>query len=90
MRYTEVVGLRLNELLKAHHLSQTQFAKQSNISRTTINQTINGKARVVTFETLIVFCTTLNITLYDFFTSALFDKDIELYKKKNGRRITTL
>ncbi len=87
MKYTKAIGNRLDELLKERRLTQTQFAKNSNISRTTINGTINGKVRIVTFETLITFCKTLNITLSDFFNSELFNRDIEFYKKKKGRRI---
>lgn len=90
MKYTEAVGKRLNELLNEQRLTQTQFAKKSNVSRITINRTINGKVGVVTFETLIVFCETLNITLRDFFASELFNKDIEFFNKKNGRRIRSL
>ena len=87
MEYTEAVGKRLKELLKERGLTQTQFAEQSNISRMTVNRTINGKAGTVTFETLIVFCKTLTITLRDFFASELFDKEIEFHKKKKGKRI---
>ena len=89
MEYTEAVGKRLNELLNERHLTQTQFAKDSNISRMTINRTINGKVSIVTFETLIVFCKTLNITLRDFFYSELFTNEIEFYKKKKGRLINS-
>ena len=72
MRYTEAVGVRLKELLKQAKFSQKYFAQKSNVSRVTINKTINGRANIVTFETLIVFCQTLNITLKDFFASELF------------------
>ena len=87
MKYTEAVGKRLKELLNERHCTQTKFAKDSNLSRMTINRTVNGKVSIVTFETLIVLCKTLNITLRDFFSSELFAEDIEFYKKKKGRRI---
>lgn len=87
MEYTEAVGKRLKELLRERKFTQTQFAKESNISRTTINRTINGRVSVVTFETLIVFCEALNITLRDFFASELFNEEIGFSEKKKGRRI---
>ena len=87
MKYTEAIGLRLRELLKKANLTQKEFSQKSNISRVTINRTINGKVAVITFETLIVFCKTLNITLTDFFASELFNHDIEFNKKKKGRRV---
>ena len=87
MKYIEAIGKRLEELLKEKNFTQTQFSKKSNISRVTINRTINAKVSIITFETLIVFCKTLNITLKDFFSSELFNEDIEIGEKKRGRRI---
>ena len=86
MKYTEAVGKRLGELLKNAGFTQKEFSQKSNISRVTINRTINGRASVTTFETLIVFCKTLNITLSEFFSSKLFNKDIELSDKKRCRK----
>ena len=83
MYYTKAVGKRLKE----QNLTQTDFATKSNISRITINRTINGKVDVVTFETLLAFCKTLDISLKAFFASELFNEDIEFYKKKKGKRI---
>ncbi len=87
MKYTEAVGRRLGELLKEANFTQRQFSQKSNISRVTINRTINGRVSVITFETLIVFCKTLNITLRDFFASELFNDNIEFGEKKKGRRV---
>lgn len=87
MKYIQAVGKRLGELLRVANVSQSEFSKRSNVSRITINRTINGRVSIITFETLIVFCKTLNITLRDFFASELFNEDIEICKKKKGRRI---
>ena len=86
MKYIEAVGKRLEELLRVANVSQSEFSKRSNVSRITINRTINGRVSIITFETLIVFCKTLNITLREFFASELFDDDIEICGKKKGRR----
>ena len=82
MNYIKAVGIRLNELLKEANFNQTSFSKKCNISRITINRTIKGKVSVITFETLIVFCKTLKITLKDFFASELFNENIEFGEKK--------
>ena len=87
MKYIQAVGKRLGELLREANLSQSEFSQRSNVSRITINRTINGRVSIITFETLIVFCKTLNITLKDFFSSELFNEDIEIGEKKRGRRI---
>ena len=87
MKYIQAVGKRLGELLREANLSQSEFSQRSNVSRIIINRTINGRVSIITFETLIVFCKTLNITLKDFFSSELFNEDIEIGEKKRGRRI---
>ena len=89
MNYIEAVGRRLSELLKQAHFTQTKFAKDSKTSRVTVNTTINGKVKSVSFEMLILFCKTLNITLREFFNSDLFNDDIELSEKKKGMRINS-
>ena len=86
MKYIQAVGKRLGELLREANVSQSEFSKRSNVSRITINRTINGRVGIITFETLIVFCKTLNITLREFFASELFNDDIEICEKKKGRR----
>ena len=87
MEYTKAVGVRLRELLGIANFTQKEFSEKSNVSRITINRTINGRVAVVTFETLIIFCKALNITLKEFFNSALFNEDIEYVKKRKGKRI---
>ena len=82
MKYIQAVGKRLGELLREANLSQSEFSQRSNVSRITINRTINGRVSIITFETLIVFCKTLKITLKDFFASELFDENIEFGEKK--------
>ncbi len=88
MRYTQAIGIRLNEFLKEKQLTQTQLARKSEISRMTINGIIKGRATIVTFEILILICKTLEITLTEFFSSPIFEEEIESVKKKKGRRIS--
>ena len=87
MRYTEAVGKRLGTLLKKRGLTQKEFSQKSHVSRVTINRIIHGRVDVVTFETLLIFCKTLDMTLGDFFDSELFHKDIEMGGKKRGRYV---
>ncbi len=87
MRYTQAIGIRLNEILKEKKLTQTEFAGKSEISRMTINGIIKGRVAIVTFEILILICETLGITLIEFFNSPVFEEELESVKKKKGRRI---
>lgn len=87
MRYTEAIGIRLGELLKENKLTQRAFALCCGVSRITINRTIKGKIKTITFEILIKYCETLNISFADFFSSDLFSDRLEMEEKKKGRRI---
>ena len=87
MKYTQAIGIRLNEILKESKLTQTAFAERSKISRMTINGIINGRVDIVTFENLILICETLEISLTEFFNSPIFETKLEIMKKKKGRKI---
>lgn len=88
MRYTQAIGIRLNEILKERNLTQTELARRSEISRMTVNGIIKGRATIVTFEILILICAALGITLTEFFKSSIFEEKLEIVKKQNGRRIS--
>lgn len=88
MRYTQAIGIRLNEILKERNLTQTELARRSEISRMTVNGIIKGRATIVTFEILILICAALEITLTEFFKSSIFEEKLEIVKKQNGRRIS--
>ena len=90
MRYTQAIGIRLNEILKERNLTQTELARRSEISRMTVNGIIKGRATIVTFEILILICAALGITLTEFFKSSIFEEKLEIVKKQNGRRISFL
>lgn len=85
MKYTNAIGIRLNEILKKNKLTQTELAEKSKISRMTINGIVRGRVDIVTFESLILICKTLGITLADFFNSGIFEEELESVKKNKGR-----
>ena len=85
MKYTKAIGIRLNEILKKNKLTQTELAEKSKISRMTINGIVRGRVDIVTFESLILICKTLGITLAEFFNSGIFEEELESVKKNKGR-----
>ena len=85
MKYTNAIGIRLNEILKKNKLTQTELAEKSKISRMTINGIVRGRVDIVTFESLILICKTLGITLAEFFNSGIFEEELESVKKNEGR-----
>lgn len=87
MRYSQAIGIRLNEMLKEKELTQTELAKKSKISRMTINGIVKRRVDIVTFEILILACVALDISLTEFFSSPIFEKKLEIVKKQKGRKI---
>ena len=85
MKYTNAIGIRLNEILKKNKLTQTELAEKSKISRMTINGIVRGRVDIITFESLILICKTLGITLAEFFNSGIFEEELESVKKNKGR-----
>ena len=73
MKYTKAIGLRLEELLRERKMTQKALAEKCQISRVTINRTIKGRVKVVTFETLFAVCKVLGISWKDFFNSDIFE-----------------
>lgn len=73
MDYIKRIGARLETLLKEKGFTQKRLAVESKISRMTINGTIRGRVKKVSFETLIAICNVLNISLRGFFDSELFN-----------------
>lgn len=85
MKYTNAIGIRLNEILKKNKLTQTELAEKGKISRMTINGIVRGRVYIVTFESLILICKALGITLAEFFNSGIFEEELESVKKNEGR-----
>ena len=67
--------------------TQTQLAAKRKISRMTINGIIKSRANIVTFESLLLICDALNITIKEFFNSYIFEEAFEPPQKAKGRRI---
>lgn len=87
MRYIQAIGRRLRELLQERKYTQSKFSLKCGISRITINRIINNRVEIVTFETLIMICNALQITLMDFFNSEVFVAEFEAPRKKQGKKI---
>jgi DNA-binding Xre family transcriptional regulator len=73
MKYTKAIGIRLGELLRERKITQKALAEQCQISRVTINRTIKGHVKAVTFETLLAVCKVLKISWKDFFDVDIFE-----------------
>ena len=72
MKLTEAIGKRVENLLKERKLSQYYLFKHGEIPRTTINDVINVRNKKVSTDTVYQICSTLELTLEEFFADPMF------------------
>ncbi len=75
MKLIEAVSLRVKKLLLEKGVSQYYLFKNGGIPRSTISELINLKKKNVSIDTIYQICSTLEITLVEFFDDELFDFD---------------
>ena len=72
MKLTEAIGKRVENLLKERKLSQYYLFKHGGIPRTTINDVISVRNKKVSTDTVYQICSTLGLTLEEFFADPMF------------------
>lgn len=73
MKLNEAIALRVKNLLNERNLSQYYLFKNGGIPRSTISDVVNVKKHRVSAETVFQICSTLGISLSEFYTDPLFD-----------------
>ena len=68
----EAVKLRILELCAQRELSINKLCIISGITQSTVNNIVSGRNNSVTVSTIKKICDGLDITIQDFFDSALF------------------
>ena len=68
----EAVKLRILELCAQRELSINKLCTISGITQSTINNIVSGRNNSVTVSTIKKICDGLDITIQEFFNSALF------------------
>ena len=74
MYLNEAVSKRLVELLKEKHMTQYKLFKRSGVPKSTIGNIINCSYDSVKLRIIHEICQGLEINIYDFFNSPLFDE----------------
>ena len=74
MYLNEAVSKRLAELLTEKHMTQYQLFKKSGVPKSTIGNIINCSYDSVKLRIIHEICQGLEINIYDFFNSSLFDE----------------
>ena len=72
MQLTEAIAKRIKNILSERNISQYYLYKNGGIPRSTISDIINVKKKRVSTETVYQICSTLNLTLKEFFSDSIF------------------
>lgn len=73
MKLVEAIALRVKNILEDRGINQYYLHKNGGIPRSTISELINLKKKNVSIDTIYQICSTLEITLVEFFDDKLFD-----------------
>ncbi len=76
MNIGEAVKLRIHELCEKNKITINRLANISGITQSTLNNIIGGRNNSTTVSTVKKICDGLNISIQDFFASAVFE-DLE-------------
>lgn len=76
MNIGEATKLRILELCKENRITINKLATISGITQSTLSNIVGGRNNSATISTIKKICDGLNISIYDFFKSNLFD-DLE-------------
>jgi len=73
MKLHEAVSQRVKNLLKEKGMNQYALFKNGGISRSTISTLISANIKNVSSDLIYQICSTLGISLKDFFDDSIFD-----------------
>ena len=73
MKLTEAIAIRVSQLLADRNLSQYFLFKNGGVPRSTVCDVINNKKKRVSTETIYQICSTLDLSLSEFFNAPIFD-----------------
>jgi len=73
MKLTEAISKRVQDLLSERNIKQYYLFKNGGMPRSTISNVINCQKKRVSTDTVYQICTTLGITLEEFFADPIFE-----------------
>lgn len=74
MKLSEAISIRISNLLNERNLSQYSLFKNGGVPRSTVCDVINNKKKRVSTDTVYQICSTLGLTLSEFFNDSIFDE----------------
>ncbi len=76
MKLNEAIAYKVNKLLEDKKVNQYYLYKNGGIPRSTISDVVNCKKKRVSADTVYQICSTLNVSLSDFYNDPIFE-DLE-------------
>ncbi len=76
MKLNEAIAYKVNKLLEDKKVNQYYLYKNGGIPRSTISDVINAKKKRVSTDTVYQICSTLGVSLSDFYNDPIFE-DLE-------------
>lgn len=73
MKLTEAISKRVQNILDERNIKQYYLFKNGGLPRSTVSNVINCKKGRVSTDTVYQICSTLGMTLGEFFSDKLFD-----------------
>ena len=82
MDFSDLVALKIKELMKEEDITIYKLQTLSGVYSSTIAQFLTRKTRTIRLENLVFICDALNISLSDFFADKRFiDAEVKDYNK---------
>lgn len=73
MDFSDLVAIKIKELMKEQHISTYQLEKMTGVYNSTINMFINRQTKTIRLENLLHICEALGTNLADFFADKRFE-----------------
>lgn len=74
MKLVKATAIRVKNLLEKRGLTQYSLYKMGGIPRSTTNDVVNCKKKRVSSETIYQMCSTLGISMKEFYDDPIFDE----------------
>lgn len=75
MKISEVIALRIRQILKQRKMTQYKLEQLSGISHNTMINLLNARYNAANMRTVFIIIYSLGMTIKDFFDDPLFDFD---------------
>lgn len=87
MDLSDIIAIKITELMKSHNLTAYQLEELTGIYRSTIMLFLNRKTKTIRIENLSYICDALNISLTDFFADDRFiEAEAKDWRKRQNKR----